>query len=332
MHSHRLLDDLVFASPPLRLDRIASPIQPKLTLGIGGSSRKLQLSSPWFIREAPPQQLAASWPEFCGLLRSHGIAMFCKGEQLDKLAAASIPVRFSRRRVDQPFSPLELRTADALELDGESSDTDRWGWPPELGELERLPTLIQAIRDATANTVPIGLSLPIGACNADLNWCVQAAVDFVTLVEPAEATPAAEAVLVEGLVRARERFDAAQLQSLPILMVTQLRNTDSALKLIALGASAVCIDRLVHQHLEDPRPDSAVVSSGMLGGIHAPASLKVSLHGVEQVLAALNRRLESWLHSQDVREMQAWRGETLRGLSEQVCQLARVEPLHEPRS
>ncbi len=321
-----LLDELVFAQPSLTFTPPPVSVNLSLAFEVKGSTRKLQFGMPWFLRQPLQQILAARWPAFCGRIRAHRIPMFCRVDQFEQVAASQLPIRLARRELGQPFNPQELRTADALELDCFNSAVQCWQWPLELVTKERLNTFVQAVRDATSSLSPIGLSLPSGASNADLEFCIEAACDFVTLVSTETESASNHAIMVEGLTRARDLFQSAGAQ-IPILVVLPIRNAEHALKLLAVGASAVCIDSLVNPLIKDLRANSSLLAGGMLSGINLSSQAQVDVPEIEPTLVDLRQRLETCLRRHACSSIAALGRNSLRGTTDRACQLARVECL-----
>lgn len=326
MNTLSLFEELVFAPPSLTFTPPSMSVNTSLALEVKGSNRKLQFAMPWFLRQPPQPMLTTRWPAFCGTLRAQGIPMFCRVEQLEEVSAMQLPIRLARRELGQPFDPQELRTADALEIDCFNSAANFWQWPLELVGPERLSRFVQAARDATASLTPIGLSLPGGACDVDLKLCIEAECDFVTLVSVAAEVAACEAIMVEGLTRARDLFQSAGAR-IPILVVSPLQKPEHALKLLALGASAVCIDSLVNPLIKDLRSSSSLMAGGMLSGINIPSQPKVDVPEVDFLLSNLRQTLETCLRCHAASSIAALDRNSLRGTTHQACQLAKVECL-----
>jgi len=323
MSTASLFDELVFAPPGLTFTPPPMSVNTSLALEVKGSNRRLQFAMPWFLRHPPQPMLATRWPAFCGTIRAQGIPMFCRVDQLEKVSAMQLPIRLARRELGQAFDPHELRTADALEIDLYNSAQKCWQWPLELAGPERISRFVQAARDATASLTPIGLSLPSGASNVDLKLCVEAECDFVTLVGVEAEAAGCEAVMVEGLTRARELFQSAAAR-IPILVVSPLRKPEHALKLLALGASAVCIDSLVNPLIKDLRASSSLMAGGMLSGINIASQEKVDVPEIAPLLSNLRQTLETCLRSHALSSIAALGRNSLRGTTHQACQLAKV--------
>lgn len=337
MTAPSLLDELVFVPPSLPFTPPPVSVNLSLELQVKGSSRKLLWGMPCFLRQPPVATLASRWPNFCGRIRAHGIPMFCRAVQLEQLAATQLPIRLAKRQLGQPFDPQELRTADALEIDCFHSVGKCWQWPLELASSNQLKTFVQAARDATTSLTPIGLSLPSGACNQDLDLCLDAECDFLTLVST-DGDSGGVAVMVEGLTRARERFQAANVR-LPILVVLPLQQPEHVLKLLALGASGICIDSLINPLIKELTTSSLSLAGGMLSGINLPMPEKVDVPEIEPTLLRLRQSLEAYHRigasaTSRTTVAEATAGvelprHALRGTSQRACQLARVEFLGE---
>jgi hypothetical protein len=329
MTTPSLLEELVFVPPSLNFTPPPASVNLSLEVPVKGSSRRLQWGMPCFLRQPPVAALASRWPAFCKRIRAHGIPMYCRAVQFEQLAASQLPIRLAKRDLGQPFDPQELRTADALEINCWHSGADYWQWPLELASPERLKTFVQAARDATSSLTPIGLSLPSGASNRDLDLCVEAECDFLTLVSTA-GDSGGVAVMVEGLSRARELFQAAGVR-LPVLVVLPIHQPEHVLKLLALGASAICVDGLLNPLIKAIAASASTLAGGMLSGLNLPIQEKGDMPEIETALTHLRQTLEachrvhaSWSSSDA--ELPC---HVLRGTSHRACQLARVEFLGE---
>ncbi len=326
--TNNLLDELVFITPDLPFDIAPLKVDCTVALSVSGSSRKLQLGAPWFLRQPPQPLLGADWPTFCKSMRSYGIPMFCQVQQFDKVPATHVPIRLAKQPIGRPFIPAEVRTADALEIDCFHPRDQRWQWPLELGKQERLKTFVQAIRDATGGLTPIGISLPVGVSSSNLDMCIHADSDFVTFVGGDDGGTSAQAIVLESLTRTRESFRSAGVD-IPILVVAPITNIEHAVKLLALGAAAVCIDGLVKPLIRANRNASASLTGNMLGGINIPFQDRSEAVDVEPLLLQLQKGVDSCLRDHGLATLKSLDRSLLRGISQQVCELARIKPLYD---
>lgn len=276
-----LLDELEYARAPMLTSAAEQTgLAPSLmrSMPVSGSQRAVQLRSPYFVRTLGETELAAAWGAFCGLLRRHDIPLFSSVESLAVVPAASVPARWSGRSVDEPFQATELTTADLFEVSCLSRHGRQWRWPSEIpseiaGEIAagRIDGLLRSVRAAAGGGIPVGLSIPLGCHPSDLQRCLSADVDFVSL----SCTPAvAHSASSQASQTAASRSAASELQSgsflagelhsivlcrqisqqlnrpqLPLLVTAPVMDIEQAHKLLALGASAVSIDHIVRQSI-----------------------------------------------------------------------------------
>lgn len=268
-----LLNELEYARAPMlgsaseQTSLIPSLARP---IPVSGSQRASQLRSPYFIRMLTTAELGAAWTPLCSVLRRHEIPIFSSVESLGRVPAASIPARWSGRPVDEPFQSTELTTADLFEVSCLSRDQRRWIWPREISA-ERLDGLLRSVRAAAGGDTPVGLNIPLGCHVSDLQRCLAADIDFIslscthTLAQSADAqlrSPAAVGVAAGGLlsgiflagdlhsvVLCRQILQQLKRPQLPLLVTAPVVDFEQAHKLLALGASAVSIDHIVRQSI-----------------------------------------------------------------------------------
>ncbi len=241
-----ILDELTWIPPAMGFRGAAPASSMSIAFSTRDSQRNLRVGSPWFIRSLLPEQFGKHWSESCGLLRRKEIPIFCSADMLQKVPAKDLPVRFAVRNNSQPLRVLDLKTADILELDCRDSQDCHWSWPLEVGTLARLPSFVGAVRQAAGGTTPIGLSLPVGVHKADLASCIQAQVDFLTLIDDGDSQLGGDGLLIESLASTRALLIKAGQPQLPVLVVTSPQSIEHALKLLAIGATAISLDSLLH--------------------------------------------------------------------------------------
>ncbi|MEZ6138259.1 MAG: hypothetical protein R3C53_25530 [Pirellulaceae bacterium] len=326
---HSLFDELSFSCAALPINTSAAELDTTFTIPTMGSQRRLQVGMPWFVRHPKPKWLGKQWPVLCGLLRSAGIPIYGPVEHLADVPAASLPLRFATRQNASPFNSLEMKTADALEIClRPESDEAAWSWPSEFGQVTDLANFVQTVRVAAGGNTPIGVSLPVGAANTDLEACLAAQVDFLTFV--ADPNLDDEAVLIEGLTRARRRIEQAD-RALPILLVAHPRDVGQCVKLLALGASCLSIDSLLESTV-DTRPAQPVSAGGMLSGISLPTpQTEPSLAKTEALLDTLANQLRACMQRTGAHDLAAFRANRLRCLTDHLSQLSGLTKLgHHP--
>ncbi len=300
-----------------------------VSLSAEGCERGFQFASPFIVRHLGPAQLGPAWEVFCRLLRTHGLPLYSSVEALEANPVASVPGRMARRFVDEPFERIELRTADAFEVECRDKEQQNWGWPSELSTTEKLRGLVTAVREAAGGDTPVGLSLPIGASDRDVNRCLDSGVDFLTLVVQGDGP--LDAATVGGLVHARRTCRSAGHRLFPLLLDAPVPNVEQAVKLLALGATAVSIDRVLRGAI--PKPDSAKpspVGGGMLSGISSvPVEKTPALPEMERILVRMSSYLRNRMRLTGTQRLSDFGAHCLKGLSATACQVSGIGMLGE---
>lgn len=309
------LDRLTFARGPMSVVEPFPPAAPNISvaLPIAGTTHTRHLASPFFVQGIGPAELGTAWEGFCSLLRRFGIAIYCQNADLEDLPVTALPFRLGRRFANEQLDSVELRSADALQLEmrprppdsspasTHAADTpdaaiDCWGWTSEA-PLPKLPGFLAAIRQAAENDTPIGLGLPMNIHPKDLQSCLAADADFLAVSCGNVALGTADLV---QLVQLRNLCsDASTTHRLPLLVTTACDQASQIFKLLALGASAVCIDPLVRPLLppavsQNPQSSSdSSTGSGMLRGISliTPQKQLKALLEIERRLQRLQHEL-----------------------------------------
>lgn len=178
-----LLNELEYVRAPMLSSVVKqTSIAPTLSraMSVSGSQRTIQLRSPYFIRALAAADVGAAWAPLCSALRRHDIPIFSSAESLAGVPAASVPTRWSGRPVDEPFLSIELTTADLFEVSCLSRDRRQWRWPSEIA-VERIDGLLRSARAVAGNGTPVGLNVPLGCHPHDLQRCLAADIDFISL-------------------------------------------------------------------------------------------------------------------------------------------------------
>ncbi len=273
-----LLDELEYARAPMLSSASPPPILSparKRSPQIATGQPTLQLRSPYFIRALGIAEAAAAWGPLCSALRRHSIPIFTSAESLAKVPAASVPARWSGRASDEPFQAVELTTADLFEVSCLTRESRQWRWPNEIA-IERIDGLLRSVRAAAGGDTPVGLGVPLGCHPSDLQRCISADIDFISLSCAATTAGAADtrsrhvaasraanaacdsddfsATELHSIVLCRQIAQQLSRPQLPMLVSAPVMTIEQAHKLLALGASAVSIDHIVHQSLLLDRP------------------------------------------------------------------------------
>ncbi|MCA9131835.1 MAG: hypothetical protein KDA45_01715 [Planctomycetales bacterium] len=307
-----LFDELSFRQAPLSaVEPTAAPWTQDLgfVLPVHGTERQFRCGLPYYVRDLSPAHLGEAWPVFCGLLRRYGLPLFSSVADLQQVPAAAVPPRMGRRFVNEPLDAVELQAADGFELVCRDRHLPAWGWAtevvPEGAETAdcELPALISAVRQAAGGDTPLGVGLPLGCQRRDLQRCLQAKVDFISLLATSANMELADAY---HLVQTRRACLQEGLPGLPLLVAVPLDHGQQALKLLALGASAVCIDSLLRPLIPKAETQGAAAlasGGGMLSSIAAAAARKPpTLPKVEALLQQLHTELAACLRQVGVHE------------------------------
>lgn len=328
-----LLNGLCFAQSPLPIStgiELQYRCSTKCSLIVNGSGREHQINLPYFVRQLTPSELGITWVPLCNILRQHGIPLFSSVAALQEVPAASVPARWGIRYINEPIEGTEVTTADAFELSCQDRSRSEWGWSSELRP-EQMGALVSAVREAAGGDIPIGISLPLGAHADDLRHALAAGADFISLIA---RTARLQATDVHGLVHCRKLANQLSRNHLPILVTAKIASQEQAHKLLALGASAVCIDDLLRPLIAEAleaRSTSITSGTGMLSGMMPLASSKpLTLANVSTALVDFQLQLVERLNSVGARDMRSFTSHVLRSCSRQAQQITGVLPLVTP--
>ncbi len=324
-----LLSELCFAQCELpistgTMERAKSSLT--RTLSVNGSGRELQISLPYFVRRLAPSVLGSLWIPFCGLLRQHGIPIFSSVNGLKEVPAANVPARLAMRYIDEPIDALELTTADAFELACRDRLGRTWGWSSEL-RTEQLGALVCAVREAAGGDTPIGIGLPLGGPIEDMRRVLAADVDFISLIG---RSPRLEATDIASIVQCRTTAGELDKSNLTILVSAPISDQEQAHKLLALGASAVCIDGLLRPLFSEVSKvrTSSDSAAGMLSGMMPAVSHKQpQLTAISTALAEYRQQLADRLQSVGASDLRNFTSHVLRCCSQRGEQITGVAPL-----
>jgi hypothetical protein len=263
-----------------------------LRIPIAHSQRTFHFPIPFFFREIKASQLSTHWGVLCALARKHGVAVYSPVEAMESVPAVAVPARLARRFVNEPFNWQELTTADMFELEMRERVFNDWGWSSEIGS-GLLSACVAAIRTASGGDIAVGVSLPLGCTAADFSHCLEADIDFLTLV-------ATESELhpehIRGVSRCRQLCQQLGKADFPLLVCAPLTEHQHLLKLLCLGASAVALDSWLLPLIPKPAATSTDTrgSLGMLSGIPM-ARTAPALPAVDQSLVQLKFDIERLL-------------------------------------
>jgi len=319
-----LLDEIFFMPGTLPVSGGPFASSQKLSticgISVQASSRSFQFNLPYFVSRLGPKQLGNGWISFCGLLRRCGVPLFSSVAPLHAVPAASVPACWSRHHINGALNASELNSADAFEIVCCASDERTWEWSSEL-QPEQVGGFVSAVRLAAGGDTPIAICIPLGCQAAHMQRALEAQVDFIHLHVRGKRLEANE---LHSLVQLRSLSDRYQTVRLPILLSAPLSELTQAHKLLALGATAVCIDTLL-QPLLPPLTatlTTEVVGGGMLSGLMPAVSPKSPpLTAVEAALAEYQQQLVELLRMTGADQLQGLTSSLLRSCTERAARL-----------
>jgi len=330
-----LLDELDYLQAPL-IASVKTPSGMTASIGqdmpISGSSRTIALRSPYFVRTLSPVDLRAEWGPLCKLLRHHGIPVFSPVDALVDIPAASVPPRWSGRAMDEPFDFDELATADLFEIACHDRARRQWKWPSEIAS-ERIDGLLRSVREASGGDTPIGVSLPLGCHVDDLQRCLSADVDFISLSCRFAKFEASD---LHSLVQCRALATKLNRPRLPLLVTAPIVDMEQVHKLLALGASAVSLDHILRAAIaQDMQLNENMVSADELrrmlpsiaSSINWSVPQRFELSQVEKRLAQTAQLLGERLTSVGASDLASFTSECLRSVSERAERITGVARL-----
>lgn len=261
------------------------------------AGRKLQLNAPFFAKGLSATQMSANWPVVCGILRAKGLPIYATVQELLAVPAAKVPARIAQRFLGEPLVHDEVTLSDAFELANCNSNGADWSWPYEIGSGRDLKTLVTTLRDATNGEVPIGMTLPLNAKPADVRMSLDSSVDYLTLMHCAESLANASAEVASqaaiGVVAARKLCVQFGRPKIPLLLDAPIDNGEHAIKLLALGASAVNVAAIIRNAMPiaEPRRYESMLTENLLGNLPNVQKVVRELPQVERALTELIQKL-----------------------------------------
>lgn len=327
-----LLDELDYIQAPLigsektSTGMTASMVQ---AMPVSGSSRAIALRSPYFARSLGPADLGAAWVPFCHLLRHHGIPIFSPVDALVDIPAASVPARWSGRAIDEPFDFKELTTSDLFEVTCHDRARRQWIWPSEIAPA-RIDGLLRSVRATAGNDTPIGISLPLGCHVDDMQSCLLADVDFISL---SCRFAKFEANDLHSLVQCRRLAAQLNRPQLPLLVTAPIVDIEQAHKLLALGASAISLDDILrpviaqdmqHNDNEAAAAELRRVLPSIASSLKSSAPQRFELPQVEKLFRRAPQLLRERLASVGAKKLPEFTLECLRSVSERAERLTGV--------
>lgn len=331
VESTTILRDLLFVPSKIGMPgEIAGSTQldTSVVLKTETSGRRVTLGLPVVVRDLGPQMLGKYWGRVCGLLRQHGVPLHCPLAALDAVTAGEIPLRIGQRHRDVPLDSVELKNSDAFELDLRSGQANLrdWSWPAELTSPKRLAACVAAVRAAAGGDTPVGVVLPLGAAIVDIKKCLQANVDFLSLVGLNHQH--VDGLAVQGVVQSRSACVEHGRADLPILVDVPIQQVSDIPKFLALGASAVSVDELIKDELRKTKLRNKQIGTGMLAGIANPATEAVDpLSAVADLFVELRSHLEQQMNLCGAQSIVDLSRKHLRAQSQSASQIADVAHL-----
>jgi len=332
MH-HAAFDEMIFQAAPLGESPPAH--QPSLSVHIPvlASNKSCTHPLPFLARHPPLASSDPAWPAFCGLLKDLGIPLQTEVAALEPLAVTNIPLRFSRRNIDEGLSNTELETAEAVEIHcaARTPGGRVAQFPIEITAWHELKILIDTLRELAS--APIGLGLVMGDVATDMSNALAARVDFVILELPtahAELQPSDWDTLAWGVATARRMCHQADVPAFPIYVDAPVTHSDVMLKLFALGASALTIDALAASCVPAQPASAYTLPKGMLSGISTSAiatATPVAVANLEKKLNQCITEIKLRLRQQQLEHLSDLNPDHLRALNSRSAQLCCLRSL-----
>lgn len=276
---------------PAELAELLLSLDTQWKVVAGRSKNGLTCKLPVYVRKVGPEQFGLeTWSLFCKQLCESGIPTFSSVDALSTLALNQVPRRIHVHGCNQNLDIRGVESADAIEIDCWNERQQRWTWSSELQSNEDLRNFIELCRIATDFQAPIGVRLPVHVHQADLQKSLSAGVDFITLRSGPLQPELNSFANLFAIAKARKACCEAGRPEVNLLVDADIENCVDVPKAIALGASALCVDRLLASTLLEPRISS---STSLLASIEAVASTRRDLSGVTSRVRELEDCLKS---------------------------------------
>ncbi len=280
-----------------------------------------------------PQNATSIW---LATLRTLGVFATAESPSFSDLPLNRIPKRVLPIYPDSFPAPEEFDTADAIELQLMVPQTlpppsTPSGWwkrqlPYDATSLTMLVKKLDAIRYSLPHPLPVGIAITKGRIDEDFPMIVRAKPDFVSIVDG--NFPRNEPSVPDCWYAQRSRKLAAESDqaSLPIFIEADVETGDEAIKLLAMGATAITVDSIFHRVNEEFRKSNQRESySSGLGGLSLPTSTMAPTAKLEQSFSAEIQRLQGEmkqiLESQQISSVQEVRSEWLVALTPDAARL-----------
>ena len=298
----------------------------------GPNAPTFMQAAPLFARRSPMTNGDVNWPVFCGLLRELGISLQTSFSEVESLSDANVPLRTLRRGYDEGFDLVDLSSADTVLLDCVVAAAGQKfsRLPLETAAWHELKQLIEGLRQIVGFNTPIGLAMSAGDIYTDVSNALAARVDYVVLefAEMSSQTAVALNHLVWSVVAARNACAHSGSPSFPIFIDAPLTNVDHLIKLLALGATAICIDAVAASATPVEPPPSLQVPKGLLSGIGSlPAKSSANVQPIAAKINELLARIRQRVFQQQLSSLHMLGRDHLRALDERAARLCCVKML-----
>lgn len=315
-----ILDEIILLPPslaainPLVFDANLNAAQRTAILNKNSDIATIRVPA-WILVRTTPKQVGARWMDLCRQLQSLGSAIQCSSSDFEAIPIGGSPKRISQQAIERPFSAAEIQSADVVEITLHCAGRDQWGLPPEIGDSRNLIHLMESIRQAVGSSSAIAMGVPIGLGTEDIETILTAQPDILSLKSH---TSTSDELTVATLTRIRSVLPNFSAQDLPILVETDHCQPEQLVKLIALGATGVSIDRV----LEDLWEEKPEIPGGFLSTVQSGLSEKASCP-IQARLSLLSRTLLRSLDWTSDRPLTMLR-ERLRATSDRAARLAKI--------
>lgn len=337
--SDSVLDALVFQAIPLGEPLPKGPLDLSVQLASGSSLatanpviRAFTQAAPLFARRSPMTSQDLNWPAYCGLLRDSGVPLQTSFSEVESLSDVNVPLRMVRRGYDEGFDLTDVTSADTVLIDcvATLSGNRCSRLPLETAGWHELKQLVESLRQVVGLGTPVGLGMLAGDIYTDVSNALAARVDYVVLefAEFSNSSNAAVNHLAWSVVAARNACAQSGSPKFPIFVDAPLTNVANVIKLLALGATAMCIDALAASALPAAVPASMPVPKGLLSGIGSlPVKTTPNVQPIATKLDELLGQIRTRLFQQRLAGIGMLNRDHLRALNENAARLCAVKML-----
>ncbi len=273
------------------------------------------------------------------MLHDYGVPLQANFADIQELSDDNVPSRIAKRSYDEGFDLTNLASADLVLIDCVAIQAGQRmsRLPLETAGWHELKQLVEGMRQAVTVGTPIGLSMLAGDIYTDVSNALAARVDYVVLefdnlASVAGSSTAAAAqwnYLAWSVVAARNACAQSGMPAFPVFIDAPITNIDHFIKLLALGATALCADALISSAMPAPAPTDEYGCAQRLAQRHRQLAVKAAPN-VQPLITKLDElltRVRSRVFQQQLSSLSALGRDQLRALDERAARLCAVKLL-----